>query len=241
MVLLAPDLRVGSPHLHPLRGILCDRRVVRHVGLVGSLILQVIGSGAVPGAGKPGRPAQLLTFSGFFHTVRIMGGQIGTVLILDLLSERTKFHANILSQETGLARLPVSGFLHSSASALSSATANPSQTAGWTGYLLGSMVRQQASTLAFADAFTLIAWATIAVLIGIAFLRLSISSFKELIDTFTNHIHRAKRFVRDVFARAGYLRHGAARSCEARIWRRPSIWLSRTLRRCSSVHTKWRK
>jgi DHA2 family multidrug resistance protein len=150
------------------------------LGMVGSLILQVLGSGAVPGPGKPGRPAQVLTFSGFFHTVRIMGGQIGTVLMLHLLSERTKFHANVLGQETGLARLPVSEFLHGSAAALGSATANPSQSTGWTGYLLGSVVRQQASVLAFADAFTVITWSSIAVLVVIVLIRLSIPNFKEL-------------------------------------------------------------
>jgi DHA2 family multidrug resistance protein len=150
------------------------------LGMVGSLVLQVIGSGAVSPAGKPQRPAQVLTFSGFFHTVRIMGGQIGTVLMLHLLSERTKFHANVLGQETAINRLPVLQFLHGSAAALSSATANSSQTTGWTGYLLGSVVRQQASTLAFADAFTVIAWASIAVLAAIAFVRLAIPNFKEL-------------------------------------------------------------
>jgi DHA2 family multidrug resistance protein len=150
------------------------------LGMVGSLILQVIGSGAIGAAGKPARPAAVLTFSGFFHTVRIMGGQIGTVIMAHLLSERTKFHVNVLSQETGLARLPVSEFLHSSAAALNAATANPAQTTDWTGYLLGAVVRQQASTLAFADAFTVIAWASIAVLVVIVFIRLSIPSFKEL-------------------------------------------------------------
>lgn len=134
------------------------------LGMVGALILQVMGSGAVTPTGKPQRPAQVLTFSGFFHTVRIMGGQIGTVLMLHLLSERTKFHASILSQETELSRLPISEFLHGPAA----------------GYLLGLTVRQQASTLAFADAFMVIAWASVAVLIVIAFVRLSIPSFKEL-------------------------------------------------------------
>lgn len=150
------------------------------LGLVGSLVLQVIGSGAVSPAGKPQRPAQVLTFSGFFHTVRIMGGQIGTVLMLHVLSERTKFHANVLGQETPIARLPVSEFLHGSAAALSSASANGAETSGWTGYFLGSVVRQQASTLAFADAFTVIVWASIAVLAVIAFIRLAIPNFKEL-------------------------------------------------------------
>lgn len=150
------------------------------LGLVGTLILQVIGSGAVSVSGKPQRPVNVLTFSAFFHTVRIMGGQIGTVLMVHLLSERTKFHVNILGQQTELARLPVSDFLRGTSAALSSATGNASQTAGLTGYLLGMGVRQQASTLAFADAFMVLAWASIVVLIFIAFVRSSIRNFKEL-------------------------------------------------------------
>ncbi len=151
------------------------------LGMVGALVLQVIGSGAVPAAGKPGRPVDVLTFSGFFHTVRIMGGQIGTVLMLHLLSERTKFHTAMLDQQTAPARLPVAGFLRGASGALSSAGTDPSHAVGLDGFLLGSTVRQQASTLAFADAFTVIAWASVAVLVLIAFVRLRISNFKGFV------------------------------------------------------------
>ncbi len=150
------------------------------LGLVGTLILRVIDSGAISPSGKPQRPADVLTFSAFFHTVRIMGGQIGTMLMIHLLSERTKFHANILGQQTGLARLPVADFLHNTSSALTLATGNSSQAAGLTGYFLGLGVRQQASTLSFADAFMMLAWASIVALILIVFVRLSIRTFKEL-------------------------------------------------------------
>ncbi len=150
------------------------------LGLVGSVVLQVIGTGAVSVFGKPQRPAEVLTFSAFFHTVRIMGGQIGTVLLLHLLSDRTKFHANILEQETGLARLPVSDFLRGTAFGFGNVTGGHSHATALGGYLLGATVRQQASTLAFADAFTAMAWASIAALLLTVFVRLSISSLEEL-------------------------------------------------------------
>ncbi len=151
------------------------------LGMVGALVLQVIGSGAVSVAGKPQRPVDVLTFSGFFHTVRIMGGQIGTVLILHLLSERTKFHAAILDQQTTPARLPVADFLHGASAAFSSAGTDPTHAVGLGGFLLGSTVRRQASTLAFADAFTVIAWASVAVLVLTVFVRLRISNFKGFV------------------------------------------------------------
>jgi DHA2 family multidrug resistance protein len=151
------------------------------LGMVGALVLQVIGSGAVSTAGKPQRPVDVLTFSGFFHTVRIMGGQIGTVLMLHLLSERTKFHVAILDRQTASSRLPVADFLRGTSVAFSSAGTDPSHAIGLGGYLLGSTVRRQASTLAFADAFTVIAWGSVVVLVLIAFVRLRISNFKEFV------------------------------------------------------------
>jgi len=149
------------------------------LGLVGSLVFQVIGSGAVSASGKPQRPFDVLTFSGFFHTVRIMGGQVGTVLMLHLLTERTKFHAAVLSADTSPARLPVADFLRGTAAAFRSGGTDASHAAGLGGYLLGSTVRRQASVLAFADAFTVIAWASVAILVLIALVRLRIASFKE--------------------------------------------------------------
>jgi MFS transporter, DHA2 family, multidrug resistance protein len=151
------------------------------LGMVGSIVLQVMSSGAVTTAGKLQRPLDVLTFSGFFHTVRIMGGQIGAVLMLHLLSERTKFHTAMLDQQTAPARLPVTAFLRGASVALSPDGTDPSHTVGLSGYLLGSTVRQQASTLAFADAFTVIAWSSVVVLILIAFVRLRISNFKEFV------------------------------------------------------------
>jgi DHA2 family multidrug resistance protein len=150
------------------------------LGLVGCIVLQVIGSGAVSVFGKPQHPTQVLTFSAFFHTVRIMGGQIGTVLMLHLLSERTKFHVGILDQQTGLARLPIFDFLRGTSFAFGTVTGNASYGTGVSGYLLGATVRQQASTLAFADAFMVMAWASIAALFLTVFVRLSFSRLEEL-------------------------------------------------------------
>jgi DHA2 family multidrug resistance protein len=151
------------------------------LGLVASLVLHILGSGAIAPSGKPKRPADILTFSGFFHTVRIMGGQIGSILMLHLISERTKFHVSILSQQTGLSRLPVSHFINGALAAVAPEASNPAQRLSWTGYFLGATVRQQGATLAFADAFTVMAWSAIAVLLLIAFIRLSIVNFKELV------------------------------------------------------------
>ena len=68
------------------------------LGLVGSILAQVISTGAVAVGGKISRPFDVLTFSSFFHTIRLMGGEIGTVLMVHFVTQRTKFHANLLAQ-----------------------------------------------------------------------------------------------------------------------------------------------
>jgi len=148
------------------------------LGLVSSIVLQVISSGAVSGPGKVAKPFSVLTFSSFFHTVRIMGGEIATVLMIHLLSERTKFHANVLAQGVNLNR-PFVQKLLSKAMAVSGhlgRSPNPK----FIGYALGLTLRQQASVMAYADGFTVMAWACIAVLVLIASVRLRMTTLEEL-------------------------------------------------------------
>src|SRR4029077_6645210 len=54
------------------------------VGLVSTIILQSFFSGAL------GAPARILTFSAFFHCVRIFAGQIGVTLMLRFIAEQEK-------------------------------------------------------------------------------------------------------------------------------------------------------
>jgi DHA2 family multidrug resistance protein len=150
------------------------------LGLVACVVMQLVSTGAVTSSGKPQRPFELLTFSAFFHTVRILGGQAGSVLMVHVLSERTKFHVAMLGRQTNPARAPVGNLLRSVAGMESSVNADPSHAVGLSGYTLGSSVQRQASTLAFGDAFTILAWSSIAVLVVIVFVRLRVSTFKEL-------------------------------------------------------------
>jgi MFS transporter, DHA2 family, multidrug resistance protein len=58
--------------------------------LVAAIILEIVNSGALR------RPIDSLTFGGFFQTVRLFGGQIGTAFMVHFLSVREQFHSNIL-------------------------------------------------------------------------------------------------------------------------------------------------
>lgn len=149
------------------------------LGLVGSIVLQVIGTGAV-GAGGIARPFDVLTFSSFFHTVRVMGGEIGSVLMLHFLTQRTKFHANLLAQTVQPDRAPVQNGLSAGLAYLKQNVSTPAQANGWLSSLLGRSLQQQAGTMAYADGFLLLAYCCVAVLIIISFIRLAFANFKEL-------------------------------------------------------------
>lgn len=150
------------------------------LGLVTSTILQLLSTGAIGPDGKPLRPFDVLTFSSFFHTVRIIGGQVGSVAMLHVLSERTKYHAAMLDRQTEPFRPGVGLFLHRVAGLDAAAGSGPAHAAGLAGYSLGAAIQRQAATLAFADAFTVLSRAAIGVLLCIAFVRLRLSRLKEV-------------------------------------------------------------
>jgi MFS transporter, DHA2 family, multidrug resistance protein len=150
------------------------------LGLVGSILLQVIGTGAVGSGGKPARPFDVLTFSSFFHTVRLMGGQIGTVLMVHFVTQRTKFHANVLGQTVQPDSASVQNGLTAGMTYLGHSLSNAAQANGWLSSLLGTDLRQQAVTMAYADAFLQLAYCCVAVLIIILFIRLVFTNFEEL-------------------------------------------------------------
>src|ERR1700723_2529964 len=60
------------------------------VGLVGTIILQGIFSGGLS------KPQWILTFSAFFHTVRLFGGELGAVYMGHFVAQREKLHSNLL-------------------------------------------------------------------------------------------------------------------------------------------------
>lgn len=150
------------------------------LGLVAATILQLLGTGAIGPTGKPLRPFDVLTFSSFFHTVRIIGGQVGTVIMLHVITDRTKYHVAMLGRATEPFRPAVGGLLRAIAGLDSASGAAPAHAGSLAGYSLGAAVQKQAGTLAFADAFLILARGAIVVLVCIAFVRLRVSRLTEV-------------------------------------------------------------
>src|ERR1700693_4804172 len=60
------------------------------VGLVSTIVLQAIFSGGLS------KPQAALTFSAFFHIVRLLGGQLGVAFMAHFITLREQLHSNLL-------------------------------------------------------------------------------------------------------------------------------------------------
>jgi DHA2 family multidrug resistance protein len=130
--------------------------------LVGAIVLEVINTGALS------RPVDVLTFAGYFQTVRLFGGEIGAAFMQHFIPVREQFHSNILGLGVQVGQFPtdqriigLSAGMASHSSGLAAASERAAQ-------ILGLQVRQQAFTLAITDAFMLVAWSTVCCLVVIA-------------------------------------------------------------------------
>ena len=144
------------------------------IGLVSTIVLQAIFSGGLS------KPQDALTFSAFFHIIRLLGGQVGVALMGHYIAVRERAHSNLLGlhvqggswlDEASIRQMTAG--LYAKSSGLAAAT-------GRAVGLTSGRVRLQAYTLTFIDGFHLIAWACVGALLLIALLRKSPLNYGEL-------------------------------------------------------------
>src|SRR5262250_181527 len=144
------------------------------IGLVGTIILQGIFSGGLS------KPQWILTFSAFFHTVRLFGGNLGAVFMGHFIAQREKLHSNLLGlhvqsgnwiTDSNIRRLTAG--LFGKSSGLAAAT-------GRAVGVISGRVRLQAYTLSVNDGFYLVAWACVLMLLLILLLRKSPLNYGDL-------------------------------------------------------------
>jgi len=161
------DARIDSVWAGPNFGM---AQVVMAIGLalafnsmVGSIVLEVLDSGALT------RPADILTFAGFFQVMRLFGGEMGATFMGHFIAIREEFHSNILGLNVqlgnGITDYRLLGLQHTFASHSTGLTA-----VGRAAEVLGMQVRQQAFTLAISDTFLLLAACCVACLVVVAFM-----------------------------------------------------------------------
>jgi DHA2 family multidrug resistance protein len=131
--------------------------------MVGSIVLEVLDSGALT------RPADVLTFAGFFQVARLFGGEMGATFMGHFIAVREQFHSNMLGLNVqlgnSLAQHRLLGLRHAFTPQSTGLIAT-----GRAADVLGLQVRQQAFTLAISDSFILLAICCVTCLVVIAFM-----------------------------------------------------------------------
>jgi DHA2 family multidrug resistance protein len=130
--------------------------------MVGAIILEVLNSGALS------RPIDVLTFAGYFQTVRLFGGQIGVALMQHFIAVREQFHSNILGLGVQLGQAAADQRLLGLSAGVQSQSSGLPAAIGRAAEILGLQVRQQAFTLAITDSFMLVAWSAVCCLVVIS-------------------------------------------------------------------------
>ena len=122
-----------------------------YVGLVSSIVLVGLERGALNSA------AAAATLSGFMHTFRIFGGQVGVSIMNRFLSVREQFHSNMLGLHVQIGNWLTDERLRSVSLGMLPGSSGQEEAQARAGALLGQQVHAQAYTLAIADGFVLIA------------------------------------------------------------------------------------
>jgi MFS transporter, DHA2 family, multidrug resistance protein len=135
------------------------------IGLVADIVLQAIFSGGLS------KPQAALTFSAFFHVVRLFGGQIGVAVMTHFVAVRERVHSNLLGLHVQHGQWITDASLHQLTAGLYGKSSGLSSAAGRAVDLVSARVRLQAYTLSFIDGFHLVCWACVIALLLTAFLR----------------------------------------------------------------------
>jgi len=144
------------------------------IGLVGSIVLQAIFSGGLS------KPQWALTFSAFFHVIRLFGGQIGVAFMGHFIAQREKLHSNLLGLHVQRGNWITDGNVQRLAAGLFPKSSGLAAATGRAVELTGGSIRLQAYTLSMIDGFYLLAWACVVALVLVALLRKSPLSYGDL-------------------------------------------------------------
>jgi DHA2 family multidrug resistance protein len=144
------------------------------MGLVSSLVLQATSSGALQA------PQRALTFAAFFHTVRLLGGQVGVAAMIHFINQREKLHSNLLGLHVQSGSWVTQGTLYRLAAGLSGKSSGLTAATSRAAEIIDGKLRLQAYSLTFVDGFHLVAWSCAGMLLLTAILRKAPLSFAEL-------------------------------------------------------------
>jgi MFS transporter, DHA2 family, multidrug resistance protein len=144
------------------------------IGLVGCIILQGIFTGGLA------RPQWILTFSAFFHTIRLFGGTAGAIYMGHFLAAREKLHSNLLGLHVTQGNWITDQNLRALAAGVYAKSSGMAAAGGRAVDLIAARLRLQAYTLSLIDGFLLVAWSCAIALLAVALLRKSPLNYRDL-------------------------------------------------------------
>src|ERR1700751_4249487 len=144
------------------------------IGLVGCIVLQAIFSGGLA------KPEWALTFSAFFHVIRLFGGTAGAIYMGHFVAQREKLHSNLLGFHVTGGDWTTIQNLHAMTAGLYAKSYGLAAAGARSVDLITARLRLQAYSLSIIDGFLLIAWSCACALIFVALLRKSPLNYGDL-------------------------------------------------------------
>jgi DHA2 family multidrug resistance protein len=144
------------------------------IGLVSTIVLQAIFSGGLSKA------QDALTFSAFFHIIRLLGGEAGASLMGHYVAVRERVHSNLLGLHVQGGNWLDDASIHQMTAGFYAKSSGLAAATGRAVGVVNGRLRLQAFTLSFIDGFHLIAWGCVAGLALVALLRKSPLNYAEL-------------------------------------------------------------
>lgn len=144
------------------------------IGLVGCLVLQAIFTGGL------NKPEWVLTFSAFFHTIRLFGGTAGALYMGHFVAQREKLHSNLLGLHVSSGSWITDQNIRALTARVYAESSGMVAAGGRAVGLIAARLRLQAYSLSINDGFLLIAWSCACALIFVALLRKSPLTYGDL-------------------------------------------------------------
>jgi DHA2 family multidrug resistance protein len=144
------------------------------IGLVGCIVLQAIFTGGLAKA------EWALSFSAFFHVIRLFGGTAGAIYMGHFIAQREKLHSNLLGLHVTSGNWITDQNIHAMTAGLYAKTAGLTTAGARAIDLIGARLRLQAYSLSLNDGFLLISWSCACALILVALLRKSPLNYGDL-------------------------------------------------------------
>ena len=144
------------------------------IGLVGCIVLQAIFAGALA------KPEWVLSFSAFFHVIRLFGGTAGAIYMGHFIAQREKLHSNLLGLHASSGNWITDQNIHAMTARLYAKSSGMAAAGERAVDLIAGRLRLQAFSLSLVDGFLLIAWSCACAMIFVALLRKSPLNYGEL-------------------------------------------------------------